>query len=191
MLYTFVPWRLWGNLIDFDPGRSKSPALRTSKIYDACGNTLVIPSKKLPNKKVAGAERKSTSIAETASVENNNSLDMKASSNKSIMRKPTFKEFEGKLNGSSRASKLVKSQSLDHEPRSPTPVKPRPITPSSKADVKIGKDSVKKERRGLSRRAREVFLLPENQNGKDENNLQQTGEIQPKQKKFMNKFFQR
>ena len=191
MLYTSVPWRVRGNLIDFDPGRSKSPASRTSKIYDACGNTLVIPSKKFSNKKVVGAERKSTSIAETPNVENNNGLDTKASSNtKSIMRKPTFKEFEGKLNGSSRASKLVKSQSLDHEPRSPTPVKPRPITPSCKADVKIGKDSVKKERKGLSRRAREVFLLPESQNGKDED-VQQTGEMQPKQKKFMNKFFQR
>ena len=148
MLFTFVPWRVRGNLIDFDPGRSKSPASRTSKIYDACGNTLVIPSKKFSNKKVVGAERKSTSIAETPNVENNNGLDTKASSNtKSIMRKPTFKEFEGKLNGSSRASKLVKSQSLDHEPRSPTPVKPRPITPSCKADVKIGKTLSRKRGR--------------------------------------------
>ena len=106
------------------------------------------------------------------------------------MRKPAFKEFEGKLNGSNRASKLVKSQSLDHEPRSPTSVKPRPITPSSKTDGKIGKESEKKEKKGLSRRAREVFLLPESQNGKDEN-PQQADESQPKQKRFMNKFFQR
>jgi len=180
---------LQGRIETGDGCRSKSPASRTSKIYDACGNTLVIPSKKFSNRKTPGvSERKSTSIAETLH-ENNNSLEPK-SGNKSIIRKPTFKEFEGKINLSNRGSKLIKSQSLDHEPRSPTLVKPRPITPSSKTNVKIAKEPQKKEKKGLSRRAREVFLFPESHNGKDEN-PQQNEEMLPKQKRFMNKLFQR
>ena len=150
----------------------------------------MIPSKKLANRKThSNSERKSTSINEALHAENNNALDSKPPT-KPIIRKPTFKEFEGKLNISNRGSKLIKSQSLDHEPRSPTLVKPRPITPSSRINEKVGKDSQKKEKKGLSRRAREVFLVPECQDGKDENS-QPCEDMPSKPKRFMNKLFQR
>ena len=119
------------------------------------------------------SERKSSSIEPTPYIENNGH-DSKPVQ-KLVTRKPTFKEFQGKMI-SNRGSKLIKSQSLDHEPMSPTNVNLRPVTPSSKPNVKSFKESNKKEKKVLSRRAREVFLVPENHDGKDKNS-EQTEEI--------------
>lgn len=171
-------------LIIFDTtGRSKSPLMRKSKIFDASGNGLVKPGKKIVNRKSCTNDqcdnkRKSTS-SEVTPISCSEDVDKPTETvgSKSLMRRPTFKEFEGKFRNAKGASRLLKTASLDDDPSA------RPPTPGTKTDQQAGKQIPNTGLRGLSRRAREVFL-------KTPEPCQQTEVISSKQS-FMGRLFQR
>ena len=143
-------------------GHPKSPSLRKSKLFDASGNAIVFSaSKKILTRKTNTNEvsdkRKSSELSTPIPCSgpdcDSNEVGSEAGS-KSIVRRPTFKEFEGKFK-LSRGSRLVKSQSLDHEPKSFS-LTGRPPTPGS--NLGSVKEKPGSGMKGLSRRAREVFL---------------------------------
>ena len=139
----------------------------------------MIPGRRLTNRKTLSAEQEDVNAVTPAASDTNGTKPVI----KSILRRPTLKEFEGKII-SSKGARLLKSQSLDHEPR--------PLSPGSKTHLQpLTEDTIsqKKEKKGLSRRAREVFLMPERH--KDDNNGVQSEDIASKPMRFMCKFFQR
>ena len=168
-------------LIIFDPtGRSKSPTMRKSKIFDASGNSLVKPGKKIVSRKTNDQcdQRKSTS-SDTTAIECSEDPDTFTESvgSKALLRRPTFKEVGGKFRNSKGSARLLKSQSLDNDPLV------RPLTPGSKTNLGSGKEPPKTGLKGLSRRARDVFL-------KTPDSCQQT-EVITSKPSFMGRLFQR
>ena len=143
-------------------GHPKSPALRKSKLFDASGNAIVFSaSKKILTRKTntneASDKRKSSELSTPIPCSGPDCEPNEASepgSKPIVRRQPTFKEFEGKFK-LSRGSRLVKSQSLDHEPKSFS-LTGRPPTPGS--NLGCAKEKSGSGMKGLSRRAREVFL---------------------------------
>ena len=142
-------------------GHPKSPSLRKSKLFDASGNAIVFSASKKnltrkTNTNEVSDKRKSSELSTPIPCSgpdcDSNEMASEAGS-KYIVRRPTFKEFEGKLK-LSRGSRLVKSQSLDHEPKSFSLT--RPPTPGS--NLGSVKEKPGSGMKGLSRRAREVFL---------------------------------
>ena len=176
------------------PGRSKSPTLRkstSSKLVDAAGNSVVFSNmgKKLlarkSNTNDTNDKRRSVELSvppqpcPEAECTNENETDSKPGS--ALIRRPTFKEFEGRLKGKSSGSRLIKSQSLDHEPKGYSVVSPRPPTPGeAKNNVGLSKEKV----RGFSSRAREVFM------NHSENKVS-SEVITNKPASFMSRLFQR
>ena len=172
-------------LIIFDTtGRSKSPLMRKSKIFDASGNGLVKPGKKIVNRKSCTNDqcdnkRKSTS-SEVTPISCSEDVDKPTETvgSKSLMRRPTFKEFEGKFRNS-KGSRLLKSQSLDQEPGMTCS---RPTTPGCKTQQQQTQQQPRTGLKSLSRRARDVFL---------NNNQHQQTEVISSKPSFMGRFFQR
>ena len=174
------------------PGRSKSPTLRkstSSKLVDAAGNSVVFSNmgKKLlarkSNTNDTNDKRRSVELSAPPQpcpeAECTNETDSKPGS--ALIRRPTFKEFEGRLKGKSSGSRLIKSQSLDHEPKGYSVVSPRPPTPGeAKNNVGLSKEKV----RGFSSRAREVFM------NHSENKVS-SEVITNKPASFMSRLFQR
>ena len=168
------------------PGRSKSPTMRKSKIFDASGNSLVKPGKKIVNRRTndqCDNKRKSTSSEVTASpCSEDAEIVTETVGSKSLLRRPTFKEFEGKFR-SSKGSRLLKSQSLDQDSAVPVSggvTSSRPPTPGCRTE------QPRTGLKGLSRRAREVFL-----NNNNQQQQQQPAEVISSKQSFMGRFFQR
>ena len=158
--------------------------MRKSKIFDASGNSLVKPGKKIVNRRTndqCDNKRKSTSSEVTGSPCSEDAENVTETvGSKSLLRRPTFKEFEGKFRNS-KGSRLLKSQSLDQDSAvsGGGVTSSRPPTPGSKTHQ--SRSGLK----GLSRRAREVFL-----NNSSQHQHQQTEVISSKQS-FMGRFFPR
>ena len=157
--------------------------MRKSKIFDASGNSLVKPGKKIVNRRTTNDQcdnkRKSTSSEVTASPCSEDAENVTETvGSKSLLRRPTFKEFEGKFRNS-KGSRLLKSQSLDQDSAvSGGVTSSRPPTPGCRTN------QPRTGLKGLSRRAREVFL---------NNNQQQQlpTEVISSKQSFMGRFFQR
>ena len=155
--------------------------MRKSKIFDASGNSLVKPGKKIINRKTndqCDGQRKSTSSDNTpfeCSEDADNFTETVGS--KALLRRPTFKEVGGKFRNTKGTARLLKSQSLDNDPLA------RPPTPGSKTNLQSVKEVPKTGLKGLSRRAREVFL-------KTPDSCPQAEVISSKQS-FMGRLFQR
>ena len=163
--------------------------MRKSKIFDASGNSLVKHGKKLANRRTndqCDNKRKSTSSEVTASPCSEDAENVTETvGSKSLLRRPTFKEFEGKFRNS-KGSRLLKSQSLDQDPAvsgGGGVTLSRPPTPGSR------NHQPRNGLKGLSRRAREVFLN-NNHHQQQPQQHQQTEVISSKQS-FMGRFFQR
>ena len=157
--------------------------MRKSKIFDASGHGLVKPGKKIVNRRTTNDQcdnkRKSTSSEVTASPCSEDAEAVTETvGSKSLLRRPTFKEFEGKFRNS-KGSRLLKSQSLDQDSAvSGGVTSSRPPTPGCRTS------QPRTGLKGLSRRAREVFL---------NNNQQQQlpTEVISSKQSFMGRFFQR
>ena len=132
--------------------------MRKSKIFDASGHGLVKPGKKIVNRRTTNDQcdnkRKSTSSEVTASPCSEDAENVTETvGSKSLLRRPTFKEFEGKFRNS-KGSRLLKSQSLDQDQAVTGGVtSSRPPTPGCRTNP-----PPRTGLKGLSRRAREVFL---------------------------------
>ena len=155
--------------------------MRKSKIFDASGNSLVKPGKKIANRRTndqCDNKRKSTSSEVTGSPCSEDAENVTETvGSKSLLRRPTFKEFEGKFRNS-KGSRLLKSQSLDQEPGMTCS---RPTTPGCKTQQQQ-QQQPRTGLKGLSRRARDVFL---------NNNQHQQTEVISSKPSFMGRFFQR
>ena len=151
-------------------GRPKSPSSRKSKMFDASGNSVVFSSSKKTlsrktNTNEANDKRKSSEVSTPtactpAPCDSQEAEETEAS--KSLLRhRPTFKEFEGKFK-MSRGSRLVKSQSLDHDHDAPKGLglPARPATPGS--SLGAVKEKSGSGVRGVARRARDLVLLAHN-----------------------------
>ena len=139
-------------------------------MFDASGNSVVFSSSKKTlsrktNTNEANDKRKSSEVSTPtactpAPCDNQEAEETEAS--KSLLRhRPTFKEFEGKFK-MSRGSRLVKSQSLDHDHDAPKGLglPPRPATPGS--SLGAVKEKSGSGVRGVARRARDLVLLAHN-----------------------------
>ena len=161
--------------------------MRKSKIFDASGNSLVKPGKKSVNRKTytndhCDNKRKSTD-SEVTPIPCSEEADITETvGSKPLLRRPTFKEFEGKFRNA-KGARLLKSQSLDEEPVQ------RPVTPGTKPSLEPVKELPKTGLKGLSRRAREVFWN-QHPTGKTPDSCHQPEVISSKQS-FMGRFFQK
>ena len=174
--------------------------MRKSKIFDASGKSVVFSGKKsgssrktnTNNETGAGDKRKSSEISTPISYSGVDCDHESNSGSKSLARRPTFKEFEGKF---LRNNRLVKSQSLDHEPkgfslpqRPPTPGAPAAVTNKEKLSSSGSGVGMKK----FSRRAREVFLNNNSSSKSDEKCLTDVKVISSnKPTSLMSRLFQR
>ena len=138
-------------------------------MFDASGNSVVFSSSKKTlsrktNTNEANDKRKSSEMSTPTACTPApcDSQDTETEASKSLLRhRPTFKEFEGKFK-MSRGSRLVKSQSLDHDHDAPKGLglPPRPATPGS--SLGAVKEKSGSGVRGVARRARDLVLLAHN-----------------------------
>ena len=150
--------------------------MRKSKIFDAAGNSVVFSSRKILARKTVTNETNDKSVECHEAGECDH--DQENTGSKSLIRRPTFKEFEGRLK-----SRLVKSQSLDHEPKGFT-VSSSLVRPATPGDaVQTGKEKTGKK--GFTRRAREVFM------NNNENKESTHTEVINKPANFISRLFNR
>ena len=139
-------------------------------MFDASGNSVVFSSSKKTlsrktNTNEANDKRKSSEVSTPTACTPapcDNQVAEETEASKSLLRhRPTFKEFEGKFK-MSRGSRLVKSQSLDHDHDAPKGLglPPRPATPGS--SLGAVKEKSGSGVRGVARRARDLVLLAHN-----------------------------
>ena len=164
--------------------------MRKSKIFDASGHGLVKPGKKIVNRRTTNDQcdnkRKSTSSEVTASpCSEDAEIVTETVGSKSLLRRPTFKEFEGKFR-SSKGSRLLKSQSLDQD----STVSGGGVTSSRPPTPGCRTEQPRTGLKGLSRRAREVFLSQPHPTVKSPESCHQP-EVIPSKQSFMGRFFQR
>ena len=174
------------------PEDRKSPGPRKSGIYDACGNSLQNKRPPMQRKSAASLDRKS----KEDEVEVPKQKPEQLTRSKTVLRKPTFREVEEKLfpgkAAAANKNKLVKSQSLDSDCR-PLSIPCRPQTPKWMDVGQTKPPAGKQQGKSLTRRAREVFLVPETFSEKAEHVVEKTCEesLAAKPVPFMKKFFHR